>query len=254
MCYFMSEELKKAAAEQAKQTETAKPEAGVAPEATKEGTIGEALDTKPDVKEAKVVPEAALLEFKNENKQLKKEMKELRKAIEEGATKKEISTDLKAMAEKHNVDPEFLQEFATSVRASMEQEFEDKVASEVKPLKDKEKADKINTAFNTHFTKAMEKMPEFEGVVKADVIKSLSLDPKNANKTFTQLIEETYGHLIQGKRTVDSASTRANKNDSLEVDVARAQTDTKYFKEIMANPTLKKKYNESLTSRLSSQL
>lgn len=249
----MTEQVKQAAAEQAKQTETAKPEAVVAPEA-KEGTIGEALDTKPEIKEAKVVPEAALLEFKNENKQLKKEMKELRKAIEEGATKKEVSSDIKALAEKHNVDPEFLQEFTTSVRASMEQEFDDKVASEVKPLKDKEKADKINTAFSTHFTKAMEKMPEFEGVAKAEVIKSLSLDPKNVNKTFTQLIEETYGHLIQGKRTVDAASTRANKNDSFEVDVSKAQTDPKYFKEVMANPTLKKKYNESLTSRISSHL
>ena len=97
-------------------------------------------------------------------------------------------------------------------------------------------------------------MPEYSGVVKEDVIKALSLIPANSSKTFTQLIEETYGHLIQGKRSIDSSSNKNSKNDSGDVDIQRAYKDPAYFKEIMENPVLKKKYNESMSDRIASIL
>lgn len=221
-----------------------------------EETIGEALDQKPAVPEPKedTVPLAALLEIKKANKELTREMKELKKSIEDGASRSEVTADMKTLADKHNVDPEFLSDFAKAVRAEAKKETDEEIASKLGPLQEREKIEKIETAFKTHFEKVMEKLPEYDGVVNKDVIKALSLVPSNANKTLTKLIEESYGHLIQGKRSLDQASTRAGKNDTMEVDSDKAKKDPAYFKEIMDNPELKKKYNESMLKRITSQM
>jgi len=96
-------------------------------------------------------------------------------------------------------------------------------------------------------------MPEYENLVNREVIKVLSLDPKNANKTFAQLIEETYGKAITGKRTIETTKPGGGKEPT-EIDFDKALKDTEYFKEIMSNPTLKKKYNDSISSRVSRYL
>ena len=115
---------------------------------------------------------------------------------------------------------------------------------------EKEKAEKFDKVFNQHFTKALEQLPEFDGVVNKEVIKTLSLNPANANKTFTQLIEEAYGHLVSGKRTLDVANSRNSRLEAGEVDVKRANTDIEYFREIKSNPHLLKKYNEMISKDL----
>jgi hypothetical protein len=213
----------------------------------KEATVGEALESK---KQDDSVPLSTFLEMKNSNKELQKQMKELKKSIEAGSSSREVNTDIKALADKHGVDSDFLDEFAAAVRAQATTEVESRLA----PLQKKEQEAKIDAAFNTHFEKAMAKMPELEGVVKKDVIKTLSLAPNNSDKTFTQLIEDTYGNAVQGKRSIDTASTRSGKNDSLDVDIAKAKKDPAYFAEVMANPTLKAKYNKDLMSRVSQHI
>jgi hypothetical protein len=80
------------------------------------------------------------------------------------------------------------------------------------------------------------------------------LNPANSNKTFTQIIEEAYGHLVTGKRTFDSASTRAGKNDSFEVDDERMHKDPEYFDTVINNPLTKEKYNKRMIERISSHL
>lgn len=251
-----------APAEESKQQQPAapaEPAEGKEPAADKkEETVGEVLETanepKPSKDEEESVPLSKYLETKNANKALSKRVKDLEKSIEDGASDKEISLDINAIAEEHDVNPKFLKDLVKAIRAEASAEAEGKIDSKLKPLHEKERAEKINAAFKAGYSKAMESMPEYEGVVKEDVIKSLSLLPQNANKTFTQLIEETFGHLIQGKRTMDSGSSRAGKNDDGDVDTARAQKDPEYFKQVMANPVLKKKYNDALTNRLASQL
>lgn len=237
----MDEQSKKAAEEQAKNTEGAKE--GKKPEEKQEETIADALETKK--KEQKLVPEAVLLEYKNANKELKRDLKELKQLIESGATKKEISSDIKALADEHNVDPDFLQKFAAAIKKSTEEE----ISAKVKPFEEKERQEKINTLFEDHFKKAIEKMPEYKDVVNKDVIKTLSLNPANQNKTFTQIIEEAFGHLIKGKKTLESSSP-SGKEESQDVDFDKAVKDAKYFSEIMANPLLKEKYNKGLAERL----
>jgi uncharacterized protein YfcZ (UPF0381/DUF406 family) len=215
----------------------------VAPE-PKEATVGEALKSE---KKDDSVPLSTFLEMKKSNKEMQKQMKELQKSIEAGSSSREVNTDIKALADKHGVDSDFLDEFAAAVRAQNTAEMESKLA----PMKQKERAAKIDATFNKHFKKAMERLPELEGVVNKDVIKTLSLAANNSNKTFIQLIEDTYGNTVQGRRSIDSASTRAGKNDSLDVDTDRAKKDPAYLKEVLSNPTLKAKYNKDLINRVS---
>lgn len=250
----MTEEVKKAPEGEDMNTDPAKteaaPEPKATPEAKKDVTVSEALETKeaePKKAEPRVVPEATFLE-------VKKELKELRQAIKDGATKSEVSSDLKSIADKYNLDEGFLGELATVLESKNKAKLEEELSSKLKPIQEKERSEKIDKAFTEHFSKAMESMPEYEGVVNKDVIKSLSLDPTNANKTFAQIIEESYGHLVQGKRTIDHNSPQAGRSDNTEVDFDRAKKDTKYYSEVMANPVLKKKYNEGLTDRLKSAL
>lgn len=196
-------------------------------------------------KETKVVPEAVLIEYKKENKQLAKEIADLKKAIEDGANRGEISASIKELSEKHNVDAGFLQDFAKAVKAEAKAEAEESFQNQLKPLTQKAKEEKIDTVFNEHFDKAMENMPEFKNIVNKDVIKSLALDPKNANKSFVKIIEDAYGHLVTGKRTLETTKPQGGRGDTT-IDFEKARKDTEYFKEVMADPELKKKYNEEM--------
>jgi hypothetical protein len=244
----MTEEVKVAPAEESKETKPAVSEAEEKQKETpEEETIGEVLGSKKE--EPKNVPEAVFLELKKENKQLIKEMKELKRSIEDGASRKEINSDLKSLAERYNLSEGFLQDFAKAVKSQAESDLEEKVISRLKPLEEKEKEEKIDKAFNQHFEKVLEEMPEYKGIANKEVIKILSLNPANANKTFARIVEEAYGHLVGGKKTIETSTPRGGKNDNQEIDMSRIK-DPAYFKEIMSNPELKKKYNDGLIARL----
>lgn len=235
----MAEEAKNTAEEQVNNTETV---TKAVVETKTEETVGETIsDKKPES-----VPLAAFLELKKDNKELSKQMKELQKTIEAGATAKQVESDIKSIADAHNVDADFLDEFA----AAIEKRAEEKVSAKLKPLEEKEKQTKINAIFEEKFGQTIESMPEYKDIVNKEVIKSLSLDPANQNKTWRQIIEGAYGHLIVGKKTLESSTARGGKDDNQEVDFDKAKTDSKYFSEVMANPELKKKYNANLAERL----
>jgi hypothetical protein len=215
-------------------------------------TIGKVLETdeKPD---PKLVPEAAFLKEKTARKQAERDLKALQKSIEEGATPGEVSEDIDAIADEHNIDKKFLNKLAAAIEKTAERKAEEKLAAKMKPIEARERAERIEKVFGSHFDKAMAEMPEFAEVVNRDVIKTLSLDAANQNKTFSQLIEETYGSAIRGKRTLETTTPRGGKTTD-KVDVAKAAQDSTYLKEIMADPELKKEYNEGLTDRLSAHL
>lgn len=214
---------------------------------TNEQTIGDVLETK--VEEPKEKPTVGLdkfLEIKKENKQLAKALKDLEAKLESGATSDEMSDELNDLAEEFDVDKKFLSKLEKKIESRIESKFE----SKLKPLTEEKTAKRIDEAFKTHFTKALEDMPEYANIVNSDVIKQLSLNPANAKKTFQQLIEETYGNALGGKRTIETSQPRGGKEPT-EIDFERARKDTTYFNEVMSNPTLKAKYNNSIESRLS---
>lgn len=244
----IQDKVSKKAEEPADKPET-KPEAK--PEPAKGPTIGEVLKSEEKKESPRTVPEAPFLELKTQNKELKKELKELKELIEAGGSRQEVSASLLEIAEEHNVDVNFLKRLAQTIKSEAKAEVEAEYTAKMKPLEDKERYDRIDTIFNYHYEKTLEAMPEYKGIVNKDVIKSLSLLKENANKTFPQLLEESYGHLISGKKTLDSGSpTRQGGDEITEVDFFRAQNDSEYREKVMANPELKRKYNAKMLKEL----
>lgn len=216
--------------EQAQTTETTP--------ANDDKTVGEILET---------VPLPKYLDTKKENKALKAELAELKAKKEEGASMREVATDLKSIADKYDVAPEFLSEFYEHIYAKAKGDVEETLQARLKPLEEKEKREKIDQAFEEHYAQVIEELPEYAKIINKGVIKSLSLLPENSKKTFQQIIEETYGKTVVGKKTMETSTPRGGKEVSL--DLSRMK-DPAYFKEVMANPELKKKYNENLHNRI----
>lgn len=245
----MTEEVKNAPTpEELKAQETAKAEAEA--KAAKEATVGDILNPEKKDKEVKMVPEAALLEYKKEAKELAKEIKDLRKQVEEGASRGEISDDIKTLAEDFGVTEEQVSKLVKAVGTKNKKELEAEIEAKLKPIEDEKSSQKFDKVFGEHFSKAMESMPEYKTVVNQSVIKDLALNPKNSGKTLTKIIEEAFGHLIQGKKTMESARAGGDGKVETDIDFAKATKDSEYFKEIMSNPESKKKYNEGLIGRL----
>lgn len=240
----MSEELNIAPAEETTTTEPA------TSEAEKEETVGEMLE-----KEERV-PLSAHIELKKAEKESRrlaqaqaKEIEDLRRQIQNGDTKREVSSSIKQLADKHGIDASFLQDFAETVRL----ESESAVSEKLRPIEEKERKAKLNEVFTTKFSKSMEKFPELDGVVNKDLIFQASLHPDNQNKTLTQLIEEAYGKVNTSRPAFDVPNTRGRVSSG-EVDFDRAKNDGAYFKEVMDNPELKKKYNSTMLERIANRM
>lgn len=202
-------------------------------------TLGETLKEAP-LPEKPTVGLDKFLEMKKDNKELKKEIQDLRKSIEQGATKKEVRRDIAALAEEHNVDPEFLSELASAIRAEAEQSIEDRL----RPLTERDQNQQREAKFKQLLDATLEEMPEFKGVINENILKQLAYNPANKDKTFAQLVEETYGGYV-GKDRKTIETTRPHV-DSSSVDYERAKTDMDYYKEVMSDPIAKKKYNEKM--------
>lgn len=219
--------------------------ADVAPEVTdapKEETVGEALEIpEAEMPKEDTVSLKKYMTEKNARKELEAQLQALQDAP--NRTSKQVSTDLKALADEHNVDVDFLEKLTDTIEARNEAKTEAKL----QPLREKERQEKIETAFSSAYDRTMALMPEYAHVVNRNVIKTLSLDPANKNKTFTQIIEEAYSSAIGGKKTVERATNRVASIGG-DLDYARAKSDNDYFREVMSDPVLKKQYNDKLFS------
>jgi hypothetical protein len=227
--------------------DTAAPE-GTKPEDVKDGeapkapTVAEIIgEPKEDKPEPKMVPEAVFLEEKKARKALERDMKELQRRVEEGATKIEVSESIEEIAKEYDVDPKFLTKFAATIRKDAKAEAEKELGNRLKPLEEKERAEKIQKVFDTHFSKALGDMDEYKEIVNKDVIFALSLNPQNSSKTIPQLIEETYGSAVRGRRSMETTTPRGGAPAG-EFDPDRANRDASYLKEVLKDPQLRKSY------------
>lgn len=194
------------------------------------------------------------MEEKKARQALEKEVARLNDLIKNGGTSKEdIAEDIEALSKEYeDVDPVFLNKLARTLEARYEKKFEGKLEEAVKPLKESAEEKRISEAFSTHFDKAMQAMPEYKEIVDPDVIKTLSLDPDNEDKTFSELIEETYGKFVTGKKTMEDKTQPGGGKEPESVDFAKARKDPEYFKMVMANPRLKAEYNKDIHNRIAS--
>jgi|JI61114BRNA_FD_contig_31_167912_length_881_multi_4_in_0_out_0_1 hypothetical protein len=218
----------------------AEPTADTTPEVATEQTVGEmAGDTQPT---PRVVDEHVFVAEKKARKAAERRIKELEQSIANGATNAEISDDIAEISEEFDVDPHFLQKLAKVAKTQAEKELDAKYSEKFSA---KEKAEKFDDTFTKAYTEALNRGPEFSGIANADVIKQLAQLPQNSRKTVTQLIEETYGNALTGKRTIETTQPGGGK-DPEPLDLKRAETDIEYFKEVMADPKKKAQYNKHM--------
>lgn len=93
--------------------------------------------------------------------------------------------------------------------ASLSNELKDLYAQYISLSSDIKKSEKdyqIDQAFQKEFKRTMDTLPsEYQGIVDSNAIKSLTLDPANGNKTFSQIIIEKYGDAV--KKIQESKTT-----------------------------------------------
>lgn len=213
-------------------------------ETTTENSKEEVEQTISDIiEEKKTVPEGAFLAEKKARKALEKELDSLKKQFESGdLSNKEVKDSVASIADKHGIDKGFLNDLVTAIKTDTEKELESKFNSK---FESKEKAEKFENAFIKGFNLAIERGPEFKDIVNQDVVRQLAMLPQNANKTISQLIEETYGNALTGKRTIE-VTTPGGGKDPEPLDFNKARRDTEYFKEVMSDPVKKAQYNERM--------
>lgn len=224
--------------------EAIQPEGTATPEGATEETVGAILQDKPEVDQ---IPKARLdkeiarrKEAEQQAQAAQKALADLQaKATSSDMTKAEITSDLQDIAREYDLDPKFISKLAGAIEARADAKVEEKL----RPLNERDRQQKIDAAFSQGFNRAIENMPEYKDIVNPAVIKTLSLDPANANKTFSQLIADTYGSAIHGRKTIEITKPRAGAQD---IDFSRAKSDPDYFKEIMRDPQLKKEYNDKM--------
>lgn len=188
----------------------------------------------------RMVPEHALAAANRAKKAAERELQALREAIENGATQQEIASSVDDIAQEYDIDPNFLKKLTDRVKLETEQALDAKYADK---LTAKERQEKFDEAFKKQYDTALERGPEFGTIANMDVIKSLATLPQNKNKTVSQLLEETYGNALTGKRTIETTQPGGGK-DPEPLDYDRAQKDLEYYNKIMQDPKLKEKYNE----------
>lgn len=201
-------------------------------------------------KEVKVVPEAKFLEYKKENKEIKKELASLKQLIADGATKQEVNNEIESLAKEHDVNIDFLKRLSSTIEKDLTKKL---TKSEIKEEDKEEVSEKqtinVDTAFNEHFDRVIQHLPEFQGIVNKDIIKSLALDPKNGNKTLTQLIEDTYSSVLSGRKTLDTAKPGGGKEPQ-PFNLKRAREDADYRRDVVfADPELRRQYNAHMLDR-----
>lgn len=207
--------------------------------------------------EEKMVPESVLLEFKNENKGLWTEIKKTQEMVAAGLSKKEVKETLNEIAAKYKTNPEFLKEVFAALKAETDTEVDKRITERVKPIVKEEKREVASTEkerkhriFTEHFEKTIKALPDFKDIADAETVEGLTLLPENANKTFAQILEKAYGHLVKGKSKAMDSSQPGSRIEPASIDFDRAAKDSEYFKQIMADPVTRKEYNKDMAKRL----
>jgi uncharacterized phage infection (PIP) family protein YhgE len=181
------------------------------------------------------------LEIKKQNKELASRIHELENKVTEKPNV-DISKDLASIAERYDVDKSFLAELSEQ----LERKAEEKADEKLRPLYEKEEHERFNKVFDEHYNRALERNPEFKEISVQGVIRDLALLPKNKDKTFEQLLDENYSHLVKGRSTMDTTSIT---KESEPLDFQKARSDSEYFKTVMSNKELKAQYNAEMLRR-----
>jgi hypothetical protein len=179
---------------------------------------------------------------------LKREMKELESKAKGG----DSNALLEAIADKHNVDVDFMREFADSIRENTAKE----IRKEYEPFfnKQKEEAENLkkDQLFDSVYDSATKSFPELEGVLNKDLIKGLALDPKNSDKSVKQLIEWAYKGVMSKDDETPAPSfeegSPSGGKKSGKLDFSNLSPED--HKTIADDPKLRKEYGDWVTENV----
>lgn len=218
---------------------------------TTEQTLGEI--TNPTTEEPKTIGLDKFLDIKKENKELRKQIDALANRINSSNDKQDFTTDLDALAEEFDLDKGFIKKLAKSIERKATEELNETIGAKLEPITRQEKAKQFEEAFQKSFDKSLDVMPEYKNLVNKDLIKALATSPLNANKTMSQIIEESYSNQVAGKKSLETTTNNGGKEpETLNYD--KAKKDSEYFDEIMNNPKLKEEYNKKHLQEVSKYL
>ena len=187
----------------------------------------------------RMVDEHVFVAEKKARKELEKKVRELEARQ---APASEYSSVADAIANEFDVDPAFTNKILSAAEENALKRFE-----ETTNAKEAQKAsmEKFDKAISSEFNRVIGNAPEFATIANMEIIKSLALIPSNHDKTVEQLIEDTYGNAVTGRRTVETTKPGGGK-DPEPLDYDRATKDIEYFNKVMADPKLKDQYNEKM--------
>lgn len=174
-----------------------------------DGKGGKGTDGEP--KKPAVSPqERVILELKSENRELKSmikdevipTMREMQKQINNGSlSKSEAKDELETLAEKYELDPEFVKELAGAIKTKTTKEVEDKYLTDIKDIKaDRETGKRvtqearIKQAVISEFDRVVEENPGYAKLAKKEVITKMILNnPEYQEMAMEDVLAEVYG-------------------------------------------------------------
>jgi hypothetical protein len=221
--------------EETVEEQTDQEEAQEVEEESVEETLGETFEQEEEKPKPKEKPKTVPIELFLD---LKKELKELKNA--KGSSLPSDSS-IEALAKEYDVDAGFISRLAETIKSSTVTEFETKYNAKINELENLSKKDSKDKKFNDLFEKTIESYPYFKDVANKDVIKQLAFNPENGKKTLSQILEDVYGHTVQGRKTMETAQPSGNREES--VDFTKAGDPAVYAK-IKSDPKLFKEYRD----------
>lgn len=174
-----------------------------------DGKGKKATDGEP--KKPTVTPqEKVILDLKSENRELKRmikdevipTMREMQKQIANGSlSKQDVKDELDALAEKYELEPEFVKELAGAIKSKTTKEVEDKYLSDIKDIKaDREQGKKlsqearIKQAVVSEFDRVVADNPGYAKIAKKEVITKMILNtPEYQDMAMEDVLAEVYG-------------------------------------------------------------
>lgn len=157
---------------------------------------------------------ADLMEFKKENRELKRmmrdeiipTMKEMQQQIKNGSlSKQEVKDELDALAEKYELEPEFVRELAGAIKSKTTKEVEDKYLSDIKEIKEDRARGKevsrearIKQAVVTEFDRVIAENPGYAKLAKKDAVTKLILsNSEYQDMAMEDVLAEIYGDISE---------------------------------------------------------
>lgn len=201
----------------------------------------ETLDTTPEKKEAETVPLATYLAVKDDVKQLKKEIKELKTA-----PKSERAEDVEALANKYGVDESFIEDMLAVATKKAQKEMETKYVPEIETLKSERAKETFDKKFNELYTQEIEALKEEwveipKGVDK-ETIKALAI--ANPKTPVRDILKKLYPPEEKSRWTTENDTRPAMDIVGDIVDVNNLSKEQQA--RILADPKARQKYFDML--------